>query len=97
MSQMNRQPTDGPSRRLCGLRVCIETVRTLGVSCRMPYGWSGSINIPNSKFYLPFYFDARGGGAPFTWQIYGGLGYAAASWVDVVGRLPLPYFPTCWQ
>jgi opacity protein-like surface antigen len=46
-------------------------------------GITGRINIPNSKFYLPFYFDAGGGGVPFTWQIYGGLGYAAASWVDV--------------
>ena len=46
-------------------------------------GFTGRINIPNTKFYLPFYFDAGGGGVPFTWQIYGGLGYAAAGWVDV--------------
>ncbi len=46
-------------------------------------GLTGRIAIPNSKFYLPFYFDAGGGAAPFTWQAYGGVGYAAASWIDV--------------
>jgi len=46
-------------------------------------GVTGRINIPNSKFYLPFYFDAGGGDIPFTWQAYGGIAYRAASWADV--------------
>jgi hypothetical protein len=46
-------------------------------------GVAGRINIPGSKFYLPFYFDAGGGGLPFTWQAYGAVAYSAASWVDV--------------
>ena len=46
-------------------------------------GVTGRFNIPNSKFYLPFYFDAGGGSVPFTWQAYGGVAYQAASWVDL--------------
>ncbi|MBS0639238.1 MAG: hypothetical protein U1E70_10500 [Acetobacteraceae bacterium] len=46
-------------------------------------GLAARINIPDSKFYVPFYVDAGSGGVPFTWQIYSGIGYAAASWVDL--------------
>lgn len=46
-------------------------------------GLSGRINIPNSKFYLPFYFDAGTGGMPFTWQVYGGVAYSVKSWADL--------------
>ena len=46
-------------------------------------GITGRINIPNSKFYLPFYLDAGGGAIPFTWQAYGGIAYSTASWADV--------------
>ena len=46
-------------------------------------GVTGRINIPNSHFYIPFYFDAGGGSVPFTWQAYGGIAYQAASWADV--------------
>lgn len=46
-------------------------------------GVTGRINIPNSNFYLPFYFDAGGGSVPFTWQVYAGVAYKAAAWVDV--------------
>jgi hypothetical protein len=46
-------------------------------------GIAGRIKIPNSKFYLPFYFDAGGGAMPLTWQAYGGIGYSAASWADI--------------
>jgi hypothetical protein len=46
-------------------------------------GVTGRINIPNSKFFLPFYFDAGGGSVPLTWQAYGGIGYQAASWADI--------------
>src|SRR4051794_17229219 len=70
--------------------ICVlkfQEQRPAWLKLTMPFngigGITGRINIPNSKFYLPFYFDAGGGGVPFTWQIYGGLGYAAASWVDV--------------
>jgi hypothetical protein len=44
---------------------------------------TGRINIPNSKFYLPFYFDAGGGAIPLTWQAYSGVAYSAANWADV--------------
>jgi opacity protein-like surface antigen len=46
-------------------------------------GVTGRINIPNSKFYVPFYIDAGGGALPFTWEAYTGIAYNAASWADV--------------
>jgi hypothetical protein len=46
-------------------------------------GVTGRINIPNSKFYLPFYLDAGGGEIPFTWQGYAGVAYKIAKWGDV--------------
>jgi hypothetical protein len=46
-------------------------------------GVTGRINIPNSKIYLPFYFDAGTGSLPFTWQAYGGVAYSVMSWADV--------------
>jgi len=46
-------------------------------------GVTGRINIPNSSFYLPFYLDAGGGAVPFTWQVYGGVAYRAATWADL--------------
>lgn len=46
-------------------------------------GVKGRINIPNSRFYIPFYADAGGGSVPLTWQMYSGIGYYAASWADV--------------
>jgi hypothetical protein len=46
-------------------------------------GVTGRINIPNSAFYLPFYFDAGGGSVPFTWQVYAGIAWQATSYVDL--------------
>ena len=46
-------------------------------------GITGRINIPNSKFYLPFYLDAGGGSVPFTWQVYAGVAWQPVNWVDV--------------
>ncbi len=46
-------------------------------------GITGRINIPNTRFYLPFYLDAGGGGVPLTWEAYGGVAYRAASWADI--------------
>jgi opacity protein-like surface antigen len=46
-------------------------------------GITGRINIPNSKFYLPFYLDAGGGSVPFTWQVYAGVAWQPTNWVDV--------------
>jgi opacity protein-like surface antigen len=46
-------------------------------------GVTGRINIPNSKFYLPFYLDAGGGSVPFTWQVYAGVAWQPTDWVDV--------------
>jgi hypothetical protein len=46
-------------------------------------GVTGRINIPNSRFYIPFYFDAGGGSVPLTWQAYGAIAWQAANYVDV--------------
>ncbi len=46
-------------------------------------GITGRINIPNSRFYLPFYLDAGGGSVPFTWQVYAGVAWQPTDWVDV--------------
>jgi opacity protein-like surface antigen len=46
-------------------------------------GITGRINIPNSKFYLPFYLDAGGGSVPFTWQVYAGVAWQPTDWVDI--------------
>jgi len=46
-------------------------------------GITGRINFPNSKFYVPYYFDAGGGALPFTWQTYVALAYKMSSWSDV--------------
>jgi hypothetical protein len=46
-------------------------------------GVTGRINIPNSRFYVPFYLDAGGGAVPFTWEIYSGIAYKAANWIDL--------------
>ena len=46
-------------------------------------GVTGRVNIPNSKFYMPYYFDVGGGGLPLTWQAYGGIAYSVASWADL--------------
>jgi opacity protein-like surface antigen len=46
-------------------------------------GVTGRVNIPHSKFYLPFYADFGGGALPFTWQVYGGVAYSVTSWADV--------------
>ncbi len=46
-------------------------------------GVTGRINIPHSKFYLPFYADIGGGALPLTWQVYGGVAYRVATWADL--------------
>jgi len=38
-------------------------------------GIRGSIRIPRSRFFVPYYFDIGGGGSQPTWQISSGLGY----------------------
>jgi len=38
-------------------------------------GLRGRVNIPNSQFFVPFYFDIGTAGIPLTWQVYVGLGY----------------------
>ncbi len=45
-------------------------------------GVRGRFEIPNSKFFVPYYFDVGTGEAPLTWQAYAGLGYHA-SWADL--------------
>jgi hypothetical protein len=44
-------------------------------------GARGRIDIPNSSFYVPFYFDVGTGELPLTWQAYTGLGYRT-TWAD---------------
>jgi len=45
-------------------------------------GIRGRIRIPNSQFFIPYYFDIGGGGSQPTWQIASGLGYQFR-WVAV--------------
>jgi hypothetical protein len=40
-------------------------------------GIRGRFNVPDSKFFVPYYLDAGGGGVPFTWQAYSGVAYQA--------------------
>jgi hypothetical protein len=42
-------------------------------------GLRGRVNIPNSQFFVPFYFDIGSAGIPLTWQVYVGLGYHLGS------------------
>lgn len=46
-------------------------------------GIKGRINIPGSRLFVPFYADVGGGGVPLTWQVYTGLGWQVADWLDV--------------
>jgi hypothetical protein len=46
-------------------------------------GVKGRINIPDSDFYVPFYADVGSGSLPLTWQLYAGIAYRAATWVDL--------------
>jgi hypothetical protein len=46
-------------------------------------GLTGRINIPNTKFFVPFYLDAGSGSLAFTWQGYGGLGYSISDHSDL--------------
>jgi hypothetical protein len=59
-----------------GLNIGVTSAEGIG-------GIAGRINVPNSKFYLPFYLDAGGGSVPFTWQVYAAAAYQATSWFDV--------------
>lgn len=43
-------------------------------------GIHGRLNIPNSRLFVPYYFDVGTGGAPLTWQAFSGLGYQGSWW-----------------
>jgi hypothetical protein len=43
-------------------------------------GFRGRIQIQNSGFFLPYYFDIGAGGSNLTWQISGGIGYQTGRW-----------------
>src|SRR5271170_52706 len=45
-------------------------------------GVTGRFEIPNSSFFVPYYFDVGTGDLPFTWEAFTGLGYHA-SWADL--------------
>jgi hypothetical protein len=71
----------GPNRTLALSRtgsLNLGTTKPEGIA-----GVTGRINIPNSKFYLPYYLDAGGGAVPFTWQVYAGVGYGLSNWADI--------------
>jgi hypothetical protein len=46
-------------------------------------GVTGRLNIPNSSFFVPFYFDAGGGSVPLTWQAYSAIAWQATDYLDV--------------
>ena len=46
-------------------------------------GLRGRIRIPESRFFIPYYFDIGGGGSQPTWQIASGLAYQANRWLAV--------------
>jgi hypothetical protein len=46
-------------------------------------GMKGRINIPDTNVYVPFYADVGSGSLPLTWQLYAGIAYRAANWVDL--------------
>jgi hypothetical protein len=45
-------------------------------------GVTGRFEIPNSSFFVPYYFDVGTGDLPFTWEGFTGIGYHA-SWADL--------------
>jgi len=66
--------------------IALSKTGTLNLGVSKPEGIggiTGRINIPNSKFYLPFYLDAGGGSVPLTWQVYAGVAWQPTDWVDV--------------
>ena len=46
-------------------------------------GITGRINIPNSRFFIPYYFDVGGGDIPLTWQVYSGISWKATPSIDI--------------
>ncbi len=47
------------------------------------FGVKGRFNIPNSRFYVPFYVDVGTGALPLTWQVYTGIAYQVSGWADI--------------
>src|SRR5208282_1723784 len=45
-------------------------------------GVRGRFEIPNSKFFVPYYFDVGTGEIPLTWEAFAGIGYHE-SWGDL--------------
>src|SRR5262249_54986618 len=45
-------------------------------------GITGRFDIPNTNFFVPYYFDVGTGELPFTWEAYSGVGYHA-KWADI--------------
>ncbi len=45
-------------------------------------GVTGRVEITNSSFFVPYYFDVGTGDLPFTWEGFTGIGYHA-SWADL--------------
>jgi hypothetical protein len=41
-------------------------------------GVTGRFDIPNSNFFVPYYFDVGTGDLPLTWEAFSGLGYHTA-------------------
>jgi hypothetical protein len=45
-------------------------------------GVTGRLAIPNTNYFIPYYFDVGTGELPLTWQAFVGVGYRA-SWADL--------------
>jgi hypothetical protein len=58
------------------------------------FGVKARFDIPNSRFYIPFYVDAGTGALPFTWQIYTGIAYRLADWADITAGYRYMAFQT---
>jgi hypothetical protein len=60
--------------------------------------WDGIVGVKGNvalgeRWFLPYYADIGTGDSDFTWQASGGVGFSAASWVDLV----LAYRHLAWE
>ena len=61
-----------------------------GSAYQRPEAWDailgvrGRVKLGEGKWFAPYYLDVGAGQSDFTWQAYGGIGYAF-SWGEVVG------------
>jgi hypothetical protein len=46
-------------------------------------GIRGRVRVPESRVFIPYYFDIGGGGSQPTWQIASVVGHQAARWLAI--------------